>query len=529
MIRDEIKKEIRSVLGAGEEVNFAVNLPPKGIPFDFSCNALMPVSKKTGRRPEDLFKEALPELKKSGVFEKIDFAPPGFINLSLSANRLRSEIGDILDGGDIYPRENPGNSLQVLIDFVSSNPTGPLHIGHGRGAVIGDVLARVMTHLGYRVTKEYYVNDTGRQMDILLESVRARMAQMKDENAPFPEDGYMGEYITQVAEELAGGEVTAKRIIEKILEMIKKDLADFRVTFDSWVYESTLYDNRMVADTIEMLASKGYVYEKDGALWFKSTQFGDEKDRAVKKNEGGYTYFGADIAYHYNKLQRGNKLLIDIWGQDHHGYVPRLIGSIKAMGYDEKMLKVILYQLVSLLRGGQRVRMSTRSGEFITLREVMDEIGTDAARYFLSTRTPDAQLEFDLELAKKQSPENPVYYIQYAHTRCAGILRESGKSQLSNPGAADLSLLKEEKERSLMVRMLLYPEALAASARDLTPHHISAYLLDLSGAFHNYYDSFRVITDDTGVSRARLALIKAVKTVLKNGLGMLGITAPDKM
>lgn len=530
MIREEIKKELKKITIIPADINFSLHRSPKNFSSDFSSNILLIVSKIMREKPEGLFEKIFGELSENKAIEKVEFSKPGFINFTLSRERLHAEIESILSLENKYPLETLDIPEPVIIDFVSSNPTGPLHIGHVRGTVIGDTISRILRHFGCRVVNEYYVNDTGKQIGLLLESVRARIKQLKDESAEFPENGYKGEYINQLAEEFSGKEITQGIVVEKILEIIKKDLLEFRVTFDSWAYESSLHKSKMVDGAIKTLSEKGYIYYKDGAYWFKSTSFGDEKDRPVKKTEGGYTYLAADIAYHLNKIQRGNKLLINIWGHDHHGYVKRLSGAIKALGYDEKMLKVILYQLVSLLRSGQRVKMSTRTGEFITLREVIDEIGVDATRYFLATRTPEAQLEFDLDVAKKQSPENPVYYIQYAHTRCAGILREAQNLQMDTPGAnPDLSLLKEKKERALILELLFYPEALYSCIMDYTPHHLTSYLLNLAGLFHNYYDSFRVITKDEYLSRSRITLVKAVKIVIKNGLTMLGITSPDKM
>jgi len=553
MITEELYLEFKTLLNLQDDIKFSIEEPPKGINSDFATNLLLQISKKDKIKPEKFYQEIVKKLEKSKIATDFVFSKPGFINFNISKKRLIEELQKVKNEKDKYPVIQQEKPESILIDFVSSNPTGPLHIGHGRCAVIGDILSRILSFIGHKVQKEYYINDSGTQIEILGKSVRLKAEELKGEKSPSyyrlekgevnpssyeqDENLYRGKYIEEIAKDLLKEydnkipepEIIQKFAIEKILNIIKKDLHDFRVEFDSWVYESDLIKNGLVETTIKELEKKGLIYEKDNALWFKSEQFGDEKDRVIRKSEGKYTYFGTDIAYHKYKFNRGFEKLIDIWGADHHGYINRIKSAVISLGYKEENLVILLYQLVSLLRAGERVRMSTRAGEFITLKEVIDEIGIDSARYFLSTKSPSAHLEFDLEVAKKKSSENPVYYIQYAHTRCCGILREAMTQKDLSDEKANLELLNEKEEILLMKKILFYPDILLMCARNLTPHHLAMYLLDFAGIFHKFYDTHRVITENREISRARLYLIKAVKTVLKNGLDLLGISAPERM
>jgi len=547
MITEELYSEFKKLLNLQDDIKFSIEEPPKGINSDFATNLLLQLSKKDKINPEKLYQEIVKKLEKSKIATDFAFSKPGFINFNISKKRLIEELQKVKNEKDKYPVIKQEKPESILIDFVSSNPTGPLHIGHGRCAVIGDILSRILSFIGHKVQKEYYINDSGTQIEILVKSVQLKAEELKGEKSPsYPplEKGeeldanlYHGKYIEEIAEDLLKEynnkipepEIIQKFAIEKILKMIKKDLHEFRVEFDSWVYESDLIKNGLVENTIKELEKKGLIYEKDNALWFKSSQFGDEKDRVIKKSEGKYTYFGTDIAYHKYKFNRGFEKLIDIWGADHHGYVNRIKSAVISLGYREENLAILLYQLVSLLRAGKRVRMSTRAGEFVTLKEVIDEIGVDSARYFLSTKSPSSHLEFDLEVAKKKSSENPVYYIQYAHTRCCGILREASSQKYFSDEKANLELLNEKEEILLMKKILFYPDILLMCAKNLTPHHLAMYLLDFASIFHKFYDTHRVITENREISNARLYLIKAVKTVLKNGLDLLGISAPERM
>ncbi len=536
MIIEELQKEFKCLLNLND-IKFSIEEPPKGINSDFATNILLQISKKEKTNPEKISAQIINKLKNSKIACDFVFSKPGFINFNISKKRIIEELHKVIKEQDKYPVINIDKKESILIDFVSSNPTGPLHIGHGRCAVIGDVLSRVLSFIGHKVQKEYYVNDSGTQIEILGKSIEKKAKEMKfpeEKNINQEENLYRGKYIEEVAKDLLKEynnqipepEIIQKFAVEKILNTIKKDLKEFRVEFDSWVYESELIKNGMVQKTIKELEKKGLIYEKDNAIWFKSEQFDDEKDRVIRKSEGKYTYFGTDIAYHKYKFNRGFEKLINIWGADHHGYVNRLKSAVISLGYKEENISILLYQLVSLLRSGEKVRMSTRAAEFITLKEVIDEIGVDSARYFLSTKSPSAHLEFDLEIAKKKSSENPVYYIQYAHTRCCGILRKSKDISTENP---DLELLTQKEETNLMKKILFYPETILACARNLTPHHLAMYLLDLAGDFHKYYDTHRVLTEDRKLTSARLYLIKAIKILLKNGLELLGISAPERM
>ena len=539
MIKQEIKNLIREALDIPPSYEFAVSEPPKNVPFDMASNVaiLLSTGSKTGQTGRYTVEEIAKKLEKIEVTSDIQPAPQGFLNFNISNKRLHDELRKINTKKDAYPVMEPLVKERTLIDLVSSNPTGPVHIGHARGAVIGDVLAKIIRHTGGSVDIEYYVNDSGTQIETLVHSIELRSSELAGQKVVFPENHYTGDYVKKIAGEIMSENngmlpedktMIARSAIEKILDNIKNDLSDFGVEFNNWVYESGLHKKDIVGKAVDLLRKNLMIYENEGATWFKSQQAGDEKDRVVVRTDGSYTYFGADIGYHLYKFERGYEKLINVWGADHHGYVPRLVSAIKSMGYRQGA-DVILYQLVSLLRAGIRVRMSTRAGEYTTLREVMNEIGRDAARFFLSTRTPSAHLEFDLEVAKKRSSENPVYYIQYAHTRCCGILRETEKSGTPQNGVPDLDRLSQKEERAIMRKIVFYPDCLFACVANLTPHHLPSYLLSLAGLFHRFYDEHRVISPDPAVTAARLYLVRAVKTVLGNALGLMGISSPERM
>ncbi|OGS21325.1 MAG: arginine--tRNA ligase [Elusimicrobia bacterium RIFOXYA2_FULL_39_19] len=535
-----IKEQIASRLALEKGFEFTLEVPPGNIHADLSTNIALILAKKNKTNPKTIAEELIAKLQGLPYFEKIEFLAPGFINFHFKISALKDEFNKILTLKDKYPEINLSDNKPVLIDFVSSNPTGPLHIGHGRGAVIGDSLAKIYTQLGYKVLKEYYINDVGTQIDFLAESVlvQAKIQKNEDVSSFNTEKHYKGSYIADVAKALLEKHnnqipeisVIKEFAVDKIMDLIKQDLKDFNVAFDSFINESMLHKDGTVAKIIDSLNKKDMLYEKDGALWFKSDDIEDEKDRVVKRQDGKYTYFGADIAYHWYKFNRGYKRLINIWGCDHHGYVPRVKSAVKALGENPEDVDVLLYQLVSLSRNGVRIKMSTRAGEFVTLKEVVDEIGSDAARYFMSTKTPGTHLEFDLELAKKKATENPIFYIQYAHTRCSGIIREAQKTGYNvKDEITDIELFKEPIERTLIKKLLMYPDTINRCIIILSPHYLANYLLDLAGLLHKYYDSCRVITDDKALSQARLDLVGAVKQVIHNGLALLSISAPEKM
>ncbi len=507
---------------------------------DLSTNVVMKLSKGSGSSPSLVAKVILKHLMvDEKVVERVEVAPQGFINFYLSKYLLYGILRSIQEEGPEFGRVDLGKERKVLIEFVSANPTGPLTVAHGRHATFGDVLANVLEMAGYKVKREYYYNDTGTQMNLLGSSVKARYLQLLGEKAELPEEGYRGEYITEIAKLILdksgrgcrGEDIDFFRRFaeERIFEGIKEDLKDFGVRFDGWVKEGGFHESGAVKRIIEELRERGDVYERDGALWLRSSRFGDEKDRVVKRATGEPTYLAPDIAYHQNKFKRGFDELINLFGPDHHGYIPRLKAAIKSLDYPTENLKAIILQLVSLYRGKKRISMSTRAGEFITLRQILDEVGADAARFFFLMRRADSHLDFDLELAKKEAAENPVYYIQYAHARICSIFKFAVERGIKEKEEVDLSLLKEVEELELIKLLSRFPDVVEGCARSLEPHHLTTYLQELASSFHNFYDKFRVIGNDEEMDSARLVLVKGVRTVLQNGLKLLGISAPEKM
>lgn len=492
---------------------------------------------KTPRELAKLIVDKLPQDK--NLLEKVEIAGNGFINFFVAKERIYKELSEILVTHGKYGQTSAGKGKHIQIEFVSANPTGPLHVGHGRGAATGDTLARIFKAIGYTVQKEYYVNNIGNQMNILGKSVQARF-----EDKAIPEDGYKGDYIKEIAEQILNSKFQIPNedffreyAIKTILEWIKKDLEDFGVVFDNWFFENTLYEGKDLKKELLAklnLTSPAKAYEEDGAVFVKTTDFGDDKDRVIFRADSRPTYFASDIAYLIHKFERKPPLdqVINIWGADHHGYVPRMEAVASMLGYKEK-LKIILYQLVSLKRGKETVPMSTRAGEFVTLRQVLDEVGKDACRFFFLMRSPDSALDFDLELAKKHSSDNPVYYVQYAHARISSVFKEAAKTgwQLADGGQQlkDLKLLKEQEEIQLVKKLSNFSKILADCARTYDPHWLTIYLQELATVFHNFYTKHRIVTDNRELSLARLNLIKAVSIVLRDGLDLLGISAPEKM
>lgn len=480
-----------------------------------------------------------------GIIERIEIAGPGYINFFLRTGSWLETLRKVIALGDGYGQVNIGEAKPVQVEFVSANPTGPLHVGHGRGAAFGDSLSNLLRAAGYNVRKEYYINDVGNQMQTLGRSAWLRYKQIFDPAVPFMDDGYKGDYIKDIAncviteakdKYLSMPESDAvpffvKYAKDNILEGIRKDLDDFGVIFDEWFSEKTLYETGEVEDILMQLKEKGHLYENEDALWLNTTQFGDDKDRVVVRANGQKTYFASDIAYHQNKMKRGFHFIVDIWGADHHGYEPRMKAGVQCLGNPVERLKIILVQFVTLLREGKPVSMSTRSGEFVTLREVMDEVGKDAARFMFLTRRSDSHLDFDLELVKKESSENPVYYVQYAHARIMNIFKQAEERGIPMPSvdSTDLSLLALPEEIRMIKLIASYPELIEASAQALEPHRITFYLQELATALHNYYFHHRVITDDRKLTEARLILLQGVKQVLKSGLTIIGVSAPERM
>ncbi|MBM4146692.1 MAG: arginine--tRNA ligase [Nitrospira sp.] len=520
-------------------------VPPQESMGDLATPVAMTLSKILKKPPRKIAEEIAASVKDEPVMEKIDIAGPGFINFTFSRTYLYSEIKQLLKYSSSFLRQDIGKRRKVQIEFISANPTGPLHMGHGRGGATGDALANLLSAAGFRVEREYYINDAGKQVKLLGLSVFARYQQLLGIEYPLPEDGYRGAYIEDIAKGIINDhdnrylqtrfEDAADLFIDysykRILNGIKEDLRKFGITFDTWQSERELFRDGEVEKSLEDLKAKGFIYEKDGALWFKATAFGDEKDRVIIKQDGEYTYFTSDIAYHRKKIDRAYDELIDIWGADHHGYIPRVKSVIAALGYPEEKLKVLLVQMVSLLRGGKPVQMSKRTGEFVTLREVIEEVGPDTTKFIFLTRRPDSHLEFDLEVAKTQSAENPVFYVQYANARINSIFSNANEKGIDADklADADFTLLTQNGELRIIKKLLMYPMIFEGALNNYEPHRITFYLQELSGLFHPYYNKHRVLADDIELARARLALCQAVRVVLREGLGILGITAPEKM
>ncbi len=513
---------------------------------DYASNIALTLAGPTGMKPRDLAAIISENLQVGSDFLlKTEIAGPGFINFFLAPKVWHEVLGTIHKAKGDYGRAVQTGSPKILLEFVSANPTGPLHVGHGRGAAVGDTLARLLKTCGHDVDTEYYVNDAGNQMTILGRSVLVRYKELLGEDIPFPENHYRGDYIRDLAAELR--ETTlAKRLeglpeneairlvaqfaSDRILAGIQEDLLQFGVTYENYFREKTLHQDNAISAALDELRRGGKAEIKEGALWFVMEDQADEKDRVLVRATGEPTYFAADIAYHEDKFRRGYGTLIDIWGSDHHGYVPRVRAGIEAFGHSPDALRVLLVQFVTLVREGQKISMSTRAGEFVTLREVLDEVGADAARFFFLTKRCDSHLDFDLDLAKKQSKDNPVYYVQYAHARVASIFRIAAErgidADMDNP---DLSALTLPEELGLMKHLGDFPDMLTEAAEALEPHRITFYLMDLAELFHSYYHDNRVLIEDSKIKKARLYLVEAVRQVTANGLKILGVAAPDRM
>ncbi len=540
-----ILKEALKRLGVETVSSIEIEVPRQESMGDLATTVAMSLTKSLNKPPRKIAEDIVNAIEDKAFFEKIEIAGPGFVNFTFSKEYLYSGLKDLLKLQGDFLRCNIGQGKRIQIEFVSANPTGPLHLGHGKGAATGAALSNLLHAAGYEVVREYYINDAGKQVKLLGLSVFARYQQLHDVEYPFPEDGYKGAYIEDIAREImkekrkkyiqAGFEDVSDFFIDysykKILSGIKDDLKAFGVDFDIWQSERELFDSGEVENAIDDLKGKGHIYEKDGAVWFRATAFGDEKDRVIIKQDGEYTYFTSDIAYHKKKIDQEYDEIIDIWGADHHGYIPRVQAVIEALGYPKEKLKVILVQMVNLLRGGKPVQMSKRAGEFITLKDVIDEVGADTTKFIFLTRRPDSHLDFDLEVAKTQSSENPVFYVQYANARINSIYKHAREKGIDTGmfSDADLSLLSAPEELRVVKKLLLYPMIFEGAAKAHEPHRITFYLQELSGMFHPYYNKCRIVVEDDSLTGARLALCEAVRIVLKEGLQVLGISAPDKM
>ncbi len=578
-----VASAIASLQASGElpndlKINIQIDRTKDRQHGDFACSVALMLAKPAKRKPRDIADAIVGALGSSDQVDKVEIAGPGFINFFLTPSAYHAVVGDVMEKGDRFGRSDVGAGKPVQVEFVSANPTGPLHVGHGRGAAYGATVANLLEAIGYNIHREYYVNDAGRQMDILAASVWLRYLSQCGESFIFPSNGYKGDYVIDIAEALhkihgdklhhAAAEVfdgvpadepeggdkelhidglvnKAKQLLgdegyravfnlglNTVLSDIREDLEEFNVVYDEWYSERSLTDSGAVEKAIERLKSSNHLYQKEGAWWFKSTDFGDEKDRVVVRENGQITYFASDIAYHMDKLERGYDRVIDVWGADHHGYVPRVKAALEALGDDPSKLDVLLVQFAILYRGGERIQMSTRSGSFVTLRELREEVGNDAARFFYVLRRCEQHMDFDLDLAKSQSSDNPVYYIQYAHARVCSVFRqmaEKGFSHDAAHGLANLHLLHEQHEQSLLVSLSRYPEILETAALNHEPHQLAHYLRDLANEFHTYYNAHQFLVDETKLRDARLTLILAVKQVIKNGLQLLGVSAPEAM
>lgn len=545
---------------------------------DFAANVAMMLAKPARKNPREIAAQIIDALPESDFVEKVEIAGPGFINFYVSSDSLLNVVNNVIEQSDRYGCSDKGAGKLVQVEFVSANPTGPLHVGHGRGAAYGATLANLLNAIGYKVHSEYYVNDAGRQMDILATSVWLRYLEHYKVAIVFPANAYKGDYILDIVAEISnehgdsyiasaedvmadlpadepdGGDkelhidaliVKAKTLLgdnryryvfelalNSILDDIREDLSDFGVNYEEWYSERSLMYKGLVNKGIERLRESGHVYEKNSALWFRSTDFGDDKDRVVQRDNGQTTYFASDIAYHMDKFDRGYEQVIDVWGSDHHGYVPRVKAALTALGDNAEALDVLLVQFANLYRGGEKVQMSTRSGSFVTLRELREEVGSDAARFFYVMRKCEQHLDFDLDLAKSKSSDNPVYYIQYAHARICSIFRQLEDKSLAyeeSAGLENLSLLIEEHEKDILQQLAKYPEAVNAAACQHEPHLIAHYLRELANSLHTYYNAHQFIVDDEKLRNARLVLIVATRQVIKNGLQLLGVSAPDEM
>ncbi len=530
-------------LSSGRIPELVIEVPNHAEHGDFASNLAMTLARDEKKPPRQIAEILVKELAVAdSFFDRIEIAGPGFINFFVSKDVWRQGLHTITAAGNDYGKSPVGEGKRVQVEFVSANPTGPLHIGHGRGAATGDAIASILSAAGFDVVREYYINDAGNQMDTLGRSVYLRYRELLGHPVEFPQNCYQGAYIRDIARDLVTkygaryldtAEEDAVRFCARvggdvILQGIRKDLEDFGVVHDTWFSEQTLFDNGNVSDAISYMREKGLLYENDGALWFRTTDFGDDKDRVVVRGNGVTTYFASDIAYHREKFAQGFDIVVDVWGADHHGYVPRLKSVVQGLGRNPDDLRIVLVQLVALLRDGAPVAMSTRSGEFVTLKEVVDEVGRDAARFFFLMRRSDSQLDFDLELAKRQNAENPVYYVQYAHARICSIF-ESAREKGLEPADRSLSLLGTPEEMSLIKTLVEFPDVVAASALSFEPHRVPYYLQELAGQFHSFYNRNRVLGDDSELSRARLYLLKCTAQVLKNGLLLLGVSAPERM
>jgi len=550
-VKERLKEEIKAAVlkaGLAEEAQIPdvlLEIPKEKAHGDYSTNMAMQLARVAKKAPRMIADEIVANFdKQKGSIDKIEIAGPGFINFYMNNSYLTDLIPTILKAGESYGETNIGDNEKVQVEFVSANPTGDLHLGHARGAAVGDSLCNVLAKAGYDVSREYYINDAGNQINNLALSVEARYLQALGQDADMPEDGYHGEDIVGIGKKLAeefGDKFVNQSSDERLaffreyglkyeMAKLKADLEEFRVPFDVWYSETSLYHNGKIDNALAALKEKGHIYEEDGATWFRSTTFGDDKDRVLIKNDGSYTYLTPDIAYHKDKLDRGFTKLINVWGADHHGYIPRMKAAIEALGYSKETLEVEIIQLVHLYKNGEKMKMSKRTGKAVTMRDLIEEVGLDAVRYFFAMRSADTHMDFDLDLAVSKSNENPVYYAQYAHARICSMLRQGEEQGLEYEENLKLDEITSEKEFDLLKKLGEFPQAVAEAAQKRIPHRITNYIYDLASTLHSFYNAEKVLDpENTEKSRARLGLMKATQVTLQNALTIIGVSAPEKM
>ncbi|SFB26002.1 arginyl-tRNA synthetase [Lentibacillus halodurans] len=548
---DILKQEIAAAVlkadlaGESELPEIILEKPKEKAHGDFATNIAMKLARVAKKAPRQIAEDIMAEIDEAKAnVEKVEIAGPGFINFFMKNDFLGELIPAILEAGETYGRSNTGQGKKIQVEFVSVNPTGDLHLGHARGAAYGDVFCNVLDAAGYDVSREYYINDAGNQIDHLALSVETRYLEALGYEAVMPEDGYRGDDIVGIGQKLAdeyGDQWVNKNRQERLaffkeyglnyeLGNLKQDLADFHVHFDNWFSEQSLYDDNRVEEAVQTLWDGGYVYEQDGATWFRSTDFGDDKDRVLIKQDGSYTYLTPDIAYHKDKLERGFDKIVNVWGSDHHGYISRMRAAIQALGYPAEKFDVKIIQTVNLFEGGEKVRMSKRTGNAVALRDLMEEVGPDATRYFFVMRSNDTQFDFNLDLARSQSNDNPIYYVQYAHARICTMLEQAKSKGIAASGEFNAELLTVEKETDLLKKLGEFPQTVADAAEKHAPHKVTQYVFDLASLLHSFYNAEKVLDpDNPELTKARIALMKAVRVTLANGLKLIGVNAPVKM
>lgn len=540
---DEIKKSIQQAGITDDVPAIKIEIPKDEKNGDYSTNIAMVLTKIAKRNPREIATLIVENLDATKAHVKsIDIAGPGFINFYLESSYLYEVIDQAMEKDERFGYADVPKNEKILVEYVSANPTGDLHIGHARNAAVGDTLCNILKAAGYDVTREYYINDAGNQITNLAKSIEARFLQSLGESVDMPKDGYHGKDIKKIGEDLAATQPELKSLdsdtrikqfrqlgVEYEMKKLKKDLADFNIHFDNWFSETTLYEKGDIKSVLEKITDLGYIYEKDGATWLRTTDFNDDKDRVLIKQDGSYTYFLPDIAYHFDKIQRGNDKLINLFGADHHGYINRLKAAVETFGVDQERLEIQIMQMVRLMQNGEEVKMSKRTGNAITLRDIMDEVGIDAARYFLSMRSPDTHFDFDMELAKQQSQDNPVYYAQYAHARICSILRQADEKGYHVEQGLDYTTITNDKAIELLKKIAEFEPMIEGAAEARATQRVTNYIQDLSAHFHRFYNAEKVLTDDENKTKAHLALITATRITLRNALTLVGVTAPERM